>query len=434
MIRRVGKYLPVLLIAGILVIILLMSRNRKETTEEILIEFADSMNVGRIIVREYGLAVDSFNIVTGNIRNNETLSTILLSHGISSQVIHELAEASRGVFDLRKIRQGKPYKLFCSKDSTGLPVYMVYEHNPVDYVMFSFGDSVFVSRRKKEVRLVEKEVSGIITSSLWNAMTEQDLDPMLAFELSEIFAWSIDFFGLQEGDAFKLYYDEQYADSNYIGPGKIHGSVFRHARDEFYAIPFLQDSLVSFFDQEGQSLRKAFLKAPLRYSRISDRYTYSRLHPILKIRRPHLGVDYVAPAGTPVHAIGDGRVIIRGYNTSNGNWIKIQHNSVYSTAYLHFSRFGKDIVEGAYVHQGDIIGYVGSTGLATGPHLDFRFYKNGNMVDPLKVEAPPVEPVHESNLHAYDSVKAQVMARIARIPFPDSNHLAVNPSPSATAQ
>jgi murein DD-endopeptidase MepM/ murein hydrolase activator NlpD len=329
--------------------------------------------------------------------------------------------ASSGVFDLRKIRMGNPYKVFCTTDTMHRVMHFIYEHTPVDYVMFSLDDSILVSRQEKQVRVQTKEASGVISSSLWNTMLDNELDPMLAFELSEIYAWSIDFFGLQEGDGFKVFYEEHYVDSNYIGLGKIHGAVFYHATEEFYAMPFVQDSIESFYDQEGNSLRKAFLKAPLRYSRISSRYSHSRFHPILKYRRPHLGVDYAAPIGTPVLAIGDGKVVKKGYAKGNGNWLKIQHNSVYATAYLHLSRYGKGIQTGSYVKQGDVIGYVGSTGLSTGPHLDFRFYKNGYPVDPLKVKAPPVKPVAEENRTVYDSLLQITVDRLAGIPMPDSS-------------
>ena len=424
--KRVIRFIPVLLLAGILTVIVIRIRDKEEVSGPMLIEYADSMRQNEFVFREYGLRVDSFIIISGTIKRDQTLSSILNGYGVSNQTIHDLAEASKGVFDLRKMRQGKPYKVFFAKDSSDLAMYLVYEHTTVDYILFSLSDSTYVIRQEKEISLKEREASGIITSSLWNTMVDNDLDPILAFELSEIFAWTIDFFGLQEGDAFKAFFDEQYVDTNYVGLGKIHGAVFYHAQNEFFAIPFMQDSIESYFDQEGQSLRKAFLKAPLRYSRISGRYSHSRLHPILKIRRPHLGVDYAAPIGTPVQAVGDGRIINTGYTKGNGNWIKIQHNSVYATAYLHLSRYGKGIQNGAYVKQGDIIGYVGSTGLSTGPHLDFRFYKNGAAVDPLKVEAPPVEPVHEDNLTVYDSVKAAVMKRIAYIVLPDTT--SINPS------
>jgi len=413
--------IPILIVGGLIAIGVIFLGKHPKDHGEILIEYNDSLIKEVFIVREYGLAIDSFHIIRGRIRRDQTLGTLLYNNGVSHDTIHKLAMASTDIFDLRKIRMGNPYKIFCSKDSNHNVLHFVYEHTHVDYVMFSLEDSIMVHRQEKEVIEKEREVSGVITSSLWNSMLDNDIDPMLAFELSEIYAWSIDFFGLQEGDGFKVYYDEQFVDTTYIGLGKINGSVFYHAEEEFYAVPFMQDSVESFFDQEGNSLRKAFLKAPLRFSRISSRYTHSRLHPILKIRRPHLGVDYAAPVGTPVLAVGDGKIIKTGYTRGNGNWIKIQHNSVYATAYLHLSRFGKGIKTGTYVKQGDIVGYVGSTGLSTGPHLDFRFYKNGYPVDPLKVKAPPVHPVHEDNLGVYDSLLHIAMEKLHGISMPDSS-------------
>lgn len=389
--------------------------------EAIIIEYSDSLNMEPLVIREYGLAIDSFHIVNGKVRRDQTLGSILNSYGVSHDTIHSLMLASSGIFDLRKIRMGNPYKVFCSRDTMHRVMHFVYEHTPVDYIKFSLEDSILVSRQEKEVRMHTRDAAGIISSSLWNTMVDNDLDPMLAFELSEIYAWSIDFFGLQEGDGFKVFYEEQYIDTNYIGLGKIHGAVFYHASEEFYAVPFIQDSIESFYDQEGNSLRKAFLKAPLRYSRISSRYSHSRMHPILKYRRPHLGVDYAAPAGTPVLSIGDGKVVKIGYTKGNGNWLKIQHNSVYATAYLHLSGYGRGVQTGSYVKQGDVIGYVGNTGLSTGPHLDFRFYKNGYPVDPLKVKAPPVKPVAEENRLVYDSLLQITIDRLARIPMPDSS-------------
>jgi murein DD-endopeptidase MepM/ murein hydrolase activator NlpD len=427
-VRALSRLIPFVILGGIITLGVIYLSKHPRDHGEILIEYVDSTQTPQIIPREYGLPIDSFFIIAGKVGRNQTLGTLLYHHGVSHDTIHKLAMASTGVFDLRKIRMGNPYKIFCSKDTTHRLMHLVYEHTPVDYVMFSLADSIHVTRQEKEIILKDREATGVIKTSLWNAMLDNGLDPMLAFELSEIYAWSIDFFGLQEGDGFKVYYDEQYVDTNYIGLGKIHGAVFYHAGEEFYAVPFVQDSVESFFDQEGNSLRKAFLKAPLRYSRISSRYSHSRMHPILKIRRPHLGVDYAAPVGTPVLAIGDGRVVRTGYTRGNGNWLKIQHNSVYATAYLHLSRYGKGIHSGSYVKQGDIIGYVGSTGLSTGPHLDFRFYKNGYPVDPLKVEAPPVEPVREENLDRYDSLLIMAMERLGNIPVPDSEILKLPPS------
>jgi murein DD-endopeptidase MepM/ murein hydrolase activator NlpD len=261
----------------------------------------------------------------------------------------------------------------------------------------------------KDVDTIRQTFSGSIESSLWNVITGKGANPILAIELSEIYAWSIDFFGLQKGDSIRIIYDELYVDTTSIGIGKIHAAYFRHMNNDFYAIPFVQDSTEEFFDDKGKSLRKAFLKAPLRFSRISSKFSNSRLHPILKIRRPHHGVDYAAPLGTPVQSIGDGKVIKCSYEGGAGHMVKIRHNSIYTTAYLHLSRYGKGIKTGTYVKQGDIIGYVGSSGLSTGPHLDFRFYKNNVPVDPLRVEAPSVDPVREEHMERYLLEKDEVI-------------------------
>jgi murein DD-endopeptidase MepM/ murein hydrolase activator NlpD len=234
-------------------------------------------------------------------------------------------------------------------------------------------------------------------------------------ELSDIYAWTVDFFGLQKGDRFRVIYEERYLDDKPVGIGKIFGAEYKGTEDTIFAIPMIQDGNESFYDSDGNSLRRAFLKAPLRFSRISSRYSSGRMHPILRIVRPHLGVDYAAPEGTPVYSIGDGTVISAGIEGESGRIVRIRHNSVYSTAYLHLSRFGSGIEPGATVKQGDIIGYVGSNGLSTGPHLDFRFYKNGYAVDPLKVEAPPVEPVKDENRQKFEKIKAVTIAILGSI-------------------
>jgi murein DD-endopeptidase MepM/ murein hydrolase activator NlpD len=246
----------------------------------------------------------------------------------------------------------------------------------------------------------------------------------MAVDLSRIFAWTIDFFGIQKGDRFRVIYDELYVDSISIGIGNIYAVQFNHYGDENYAFRFYQDERFDYFDDEGQSLRKAFLKAPLDYYRISSRFSHSRLHPVLRIRRPHRGVDYAAPKGTPVLSIGDGTVIARAYQRGGGgNYLKIKHNSVYTTTYMHLSGFAEGIHTGARVSQGQVIGYVGATGLATGPHLDFRIAENGSLVDPLKVEAPPVEPVKEENIIRYNQVKDSLMTELHKIAWSESSDL-----------
>lgn len=358
----------------------------------------------------YGIRSDSFDLIHGKIKRNGFLSEILIQHGVTMQEIDHAVSTFRSVFDVRSIRSGNKYVLFCERDSLARARYLVYEHDETTCYVFSFNDSIYISSYKKEIRSEIKYASGTIQTSLWEAMMDGNLHPSLAVKLSEIFAWTVDFFWLQKGDRFKVFYEELFVDDKSLGAGRIFGAQFTWVGNDITAVPFIQDGRESFFDLEGNSLRKAFLKAPLQFSRISSRFSSSRLHPILRIRRPHFGVDYAAPAGTPVLAIGDGRITETRNENGSGLMVRIQHNSVYSTAYLHLSRFGPGIVPGAMVHQSDVIGFVGNSGLSTGPHLDFRFYMNGSPVDPLKVEAPPVEPVSKENRARFEINKTVVLS------------------------
>ncbi len=357
----------------------------------------------------YGIPSDSFDQVAGRIKPNGFLSDILLKHGVSMTDIDQTIRNSKSVFDVRTVRSGNNYILFCDRDSIARARYLVYEHDPTTCYVFSFNDSLNITLFKKHIKREIKYASGTIETSLWDAMIGGGLHPNLAIGLSEIFAWTVDFFGLQKGDGFKVIYEELYIDEKLLGTGRIYAAQFSRTGSVVTAIPFIQDGNESYFDTDGNSLRKAFLKAPLQFSRISSRFSSSRLHPILRIRRPHFGVDYAAPIGTPVHSIGDGRVTSATNENGAGRMVRIQHNSVYATAYLHLSRFGDGIAPGVFVKQGDIIGYVGSSGLSTGPHLDFRFYMNGSPVDPLKVDAPPVEPVSEENLARFEKIKTVIL-------------------------
>jgi murein DD-endopeptidase MepM/ murein hydrolase activator NlpD len=408
MINKIWKILLIVLLLAITAGILYFYKYHylpKIKTIEIL--DTDTLLVSEEITKMYGIPVDSYAIEFDYVKKKQMLLNILSSYHLPEGAIANLLVNDKKTFDFRKIRAGNRYTVFLDKDSAATLRYFVYEHTPVEFVRFSFLDTVTIEVGEKEVIQQLRVAIGSIHTSLWNAMIDNGLNPTLANELSEIYAWSIDFFGLQPADSFCVVYDEQYVDTLLVGLGKIHIAFFRHNNQDFYAIPFMQDSIENYFDLDGNSLRKSFLRAPLRFSRISSRYSHSRLHPILKIRRPHYGVDYVAPAGTPVQSVGDGTVVEvrRGYNNGGGNMIKIKHNSVYSTAYLHLSGFAPGIKPGVYVQQGDIIGYVGATGLATGPHLDFRFYMNGNSVDPLKVKVPPLDPIRKENQAAFDSAK-----------------------------
>ncbi len=370
----------------------------------------------------FGIRVDTMMVYKNKVRANENLSDILLRYNVEYSKIDLLAKRSQYLFDLRKIRQGNDYTIIVTDDARKKLLYFVYEISPIDYVVYDLGDSVHAHRDKKEVVVKIDTVSGIIKSSLWNAIIENDADPNLANELSEIYAWTIDFFGIQKGDHFKVVYENLYVEGHAIGLGKILASNFNHYGKDQYAFYFMQEGTGDYFDEQANSLRRAFLKAPLKFKRISSTFSHSRMHPILKIRRPHLGVDYAADRGTPVVSIGDGTVLSAKFSGGGGRTVKIRHNGTYTTAYLHLNNFGAGIRAGARVKQGQIIGYVGSSGMSTGPHLDFRFYKNDQAIDPLKVESPPAMPVAERNKQHFLTSKDQwlkILQKNAIIP-PDS--------------
>lgn len=347
------------------------------------------------------IPVDSYNIVTGRIKKNQFISSILASYGVPWNTVEQLLRENRKVFDPRRVRTGSSYSVFLTRDTLSRADYFIYEHDPLVSYIFSLRDTLTIVRRNAVVRRELRYSSGTITTSLWETAMENSLNPNLSAELSEIYAWTIDFFGLQRGDRFKIIYEEDFIGEKSVGIMRVHAALFEHGGSAIYAIPFIQDSAMSFYDTTGASLRKAFLKAPLRFSRISSRFSGARMHPILKTVRPHQGIDYAAPVGTPVVSIGDGRVTQTAFENGAGRIVRITHNSVYSTAYLHLSRFGEGIAPGVYVKQGQVIGYVGNSGLSTGPHLDFRFYRNGYAVDPLKVESPPVNPVAPETMEQF---------------------------------
>jgi murein DD-endopeptidase MepM/ murein hydrolase activator NlpD len=400
------------LIYLLLIFLFVSCNNREKNKIESVTTVPDTIASKQISsqVFMYGIPSDSFDLVTGHIKRNGFLSEILLKHGVSMQEIDQALKNSKTVFDVRKIRSGNNYILFCDRDSIAKARYMVYEHDPTTCYVFSFNDSLNITPFRKAIKSEIKYSSGTIETSLWYAVKNGGLPPSLTNELSEIFAWTVDFFGLQRGDNFKVIYEEFFIDGQSYGTGRIYGAQFNRTGSSITAIPFIQDGRESFFDVDGNSLRKAFLKAPLQFSRISSHFSSARMHPILRIIRPHYGVDYAAPVGTPVRSIGDGRIASATNEGGSGRMVRIQHNSVYATAYLHLSRFGDGVYPGALVKQGDIIGFVGTSGLSTGPHLDFRFYKNGSPVDPLKVDAPPVEPVSEENKIEFEKIKTVVLS------------------------
>ncbi len=348
----------------------------------------------------FEIEVDSLEIIEGKFKRNEFLANILLPYNVDYTTIDMLAKKSKEIFDVRKMAAGKKYTILIGKDSSKKAHYFIYQPNAIEYVIYDLRDSISIYKGEKEVEIQLKTVAGIINSSLYETLQDAKASPYLAMELADIFAWSIDFYRIQKGDWFKAIYEVKYVDNEAIGIGKVLAVEFNHYNNSFLGFFFDQGGKEDYFDEEANSLRKAFLKSPLKFSRLSSRYTMRRFHPVQKRWKAHLGTDYAAPNGTPIMSTGDGIIIESKYKRANGNYVKVKHNSAYTTQYLHMSKRNAKV--GQKVNQGDVIGYVGSTGLATGPHVCYRFWKNGKQVDHLRQEFPSAEPILEEYKDAYE--------------------------------
>lgn len=366
----------------------------------------------------YGINVDNKVVIEEVVKPNENLSSILSNYEVSAQEIDLLAQKAKGVFDLRKINAHRNYKLICTQDSIAL--FMIYEPNKIEYVVFDLSDSTNVYMGMKEVSTLESTITGTISTSLYEAMIESGASPQLVDYVADIFGWQLDFTRLQVGDQYKIIYLQKLVEGEVADLGPVLAAEFVHEGNPFYAVRYNQGNGPDYFDEKGRSLRKAFLKYPVKFTRISSRYSGKRFHPVLKRFKSHLGTDYAAPRGTPIRAAGEGIVTEARYHRGNGNYVKIRHNSTYTTQYLHMVRRARGIKPGVKVVQGQTIGYVGSTGLANGNHLCYRFWKNGRQVDPLKVELPPSEPILENHKPAYDSVMMEMIDRLHQIEVDDS--------------
>lgn len=354
-------------------------------------------------VSEYGFRTGDFNLKEGQVQRGDFFVPLLTRLGVSIADAYNLTEVSKGVFDLKTIKVGNRYKAYYTKEEDARLAYLVYADSKINYVVFGVADSMFVKVGEREVTSRLRSGEATINSSLWNDVSAAGMSPLIALRLSEIYAWTVDFFGLQKGDSFKVLYEELYVGDKFFDIGEIYAALFTHAGENFEAYRFVQDDIPQYWNSKGENLRKAFLKAPLSFTRISSGFSYARRHPITRVVRPHTGVDYAAPRGTPVMSIGDGVVTQRVYTRGGGNQIKIKHNSVYTTAYLHLSGFAKGLSVGKRVRQGEVIGYVGSTGMSTGPHLDFRVWKNGKPINPLKMKSPPADPLKKENKELFAS-------------------------------
>ena len=362
----------------------------------------------------FGINADNYSVERHSVERGESWSKILDAYGITTQKIIRLDQLTKDICPLRQIRAGNHYTTFVQRDSTQVKLdYLVYEKSIVDYVVFAFvGDSVAVREGQREVEIRRKKSTAVIESSLWGAIMEAKLPYSLAAEMEDIYQWTVDFFGIQAGDRFTVIYDEKFIDTLSVGVGRIWGAKFTHRGRDIYAIPFEQGGKLQYWEADGGSLRKQLLKAPLKFTRISSKFSHARFHPVLKKYRPHHGIDYAAPVGTPVRAVADGTVTKKSYDRAAGNMLKIKHPGNLSSGYLHLRGFAKGIKVGARVSQGQVIGYVGSTGRSTGPHLDFRLWKGATPINPLKVPQKPTEPISKENQERFDKVRIRVMAEL----------------------
>ena len=360
----------------------------------------------------FGFWEEDFRKVDDKVRSGDTFSGLMNRLGMSSEDAYKLSQICDSTFDVRKLRAGNPYKAYYDSLSNDLK-YVVYENNRIRRTIFHCADSLAVYTYDFPVQHVTKFADVSISSSLWNDMSKAGSSPALIMKLSDLYAWTVDFFGLQKGDRFRLIYSQTECLGDIISLDTIYFARFTRDSTNLYSVMFDQgDNGNLYWNEKGESMRRAFLKAPLEFKRISSGFSYARKHPVTGQIRAHTAVDYAAPMGTPVVALGDGTVISAGWAGGGGNTIKIRHNSVYTTSYMHLRNFATGIKAGTHVRQGEVIGYVGSTGTSTGPHLDFRVYQNGKAINPLTMESPSSEPIKEENKAALDSVLRayQIMA------------------------
>jgi murein DD-endopeptidase MepM/ murein hydrolase activator NlpD len=370
-----------------------------------------AMGPAPMTVDAYGFPARQFERRDFRVKRNQTFSDLLVPFNVDYERIVELARSSRSVFDVRRMRAGNAYRVYLD-DTAGEPKYLVYEQDRLHYVVFSLGDSLHARVAERPLTVRQRTVSGVINSSLYETLVDADVNPMLANEMADVFAWQIDFYRIQQGDSFKVIYDELRVDGEAYDIGTIRAARFNHMGEDYYAFHYASGTIDEHYDENGASLRKAFLIAPVKYSRISSGYSSRRFHPVQKIYKAHLGTDYVAPYGTPIVATGDGVVQVAGFKAANGNWVKIRHNGTYQTGYLHMSRIAKGIRPGVHVKQDQVIGYVGHTGLATGDHVCYRFWKNGSQVDHRREKIPSVGPIPDEHRAAFEQIRDTYMAAL----------------------
>lgn len=376
---------------------LLISCNNKNEETEIA-----EVDVPKL-TKEFGFILEDYEVVRDTIKSGETFGLLMDRQGVSSATVFTIADRVKDTINVARLRAGRPYTVLRSKDSLSQAKVFIYQPSRIDYVVIHLSDSIHAYRDRLPLSTKRRAASGVITSSLSQAMVDAGLSQALVHELSSVYQWTVDFFRLQKGDNFKIIYNENYInDTIYAGIESVEATLLNHHGRPYYGFRFTTDSITGqadYYDEKANTLRSFFLRAPLNYTRISSRYSPRRLHPVTRQVRPHLGTDYAAPHGTPIMTTANGVVERSGYTAGNGNYVKVKHNNTYSTQYLHMSR--RAVSVGQRVKQGDIIGYVGSTGLATGPHVCYRFWYNGKQVDPYAIVLPAAEPINEELKDSY---------------------------------
>lgn len=369
---------------------------------------------------EFGFNLNDYFVKRDTIKSGDTFGAILQRNNIDYTQVHNIAESAKDSYDIRKLQIGKPYTLLCSKDSLQKPECFIYQPNSIDYVVIKFADSIMTYKESKPVTIVTKEASGVIHNSLSQTMEAQELPYQLINDMSDIYAWTINFFKVQPGDKFKIVYKERYIEDNIsVGLESIEAAYFQHKGEDFYAFGFKTDSLQkspTYFDEKSKSLKRAFLKAPVQFSRISSRYNLNRRIAYYGYAlRPHKGTDFAAPVGTPILATANGTVLESTQRGGNGKYVKIKHNDTYSTQYLHMK--AQNVKKGQYVKQGDVIGWVGMTGNTGGPHVCYRFWKNGEQVDPFKEKLPTAESIPDALKEKYQTYIQPLKLKLDNIQF-----------------
>lgn len=412
--RLIGIVVGVVVALGVIVYLTVPAANEvpEATEQQVAIE-----EIPVVIEPEYrfGIEVSDFEILEGKIKRNQTFADLLLPYNVSRQDVYAVDRQSKKVFSVRNFVPGRKYSIIYTNDSIKKAAYFVYEPTPLDYVVYQLKDSIVISMGEREVEIVERTMAGRIEISLDHAIRQEGGSAALVSAMADLFGWQIDPRTLRKGDWFKIIYEDKRVNGESIGIGSIIGAEFNHLKNSYMSYAHDDGSGLNFYDEDGESMQKAFLRYPVEYSRISSRYNPNRMHPVKGRPMPHLGTDFAAGRGTPIKAAGDGVIVKKGFTKPNGNYIKIKHNGTYTTGYLHMSKFAR-LKQGDRVKKGQIIGYVGKTGWATGYHLCFRFWKRGNQVDFLREKLPSQKPLGQEAMLKFEAVVQLLNKKLDDIP------------------